>query len=177
MNFKLKSTWICAFIVEKQFNEVSLDGARNRCMSEFQSYLQTTIIWMKQWGDTCFSAQTKLPNHQLLQLLANLLRCATSIIVQLLMGHVALNTFLKKVHAADSALCPWCCAPETVSHFLLHCSKFTSQCRSLHAKVGIASTAAAKLLGDTKCLSQMLWYISDMKHFKDYKDIAVHPTE
>ena len=101
----------------------------------------------------------------------------TSIMTQLLTGHVALNTFLKKICATDSVLCPHCRLPETISHFLLYCSKFASHHRYLRAKIGITSTSVSRMLSDTKCLSHMLCYIANTKQLKDYIDVAPRPTQ
>ncbi len=116
----------------------------------------------------------KLPNRKLSHLLTSLPRRATSILSQLITGHVALHTFLKKIHISESALCPRCHSPETVSHFLFYCTKFTIQCRALRAKVSIASMSMRRLLNDAKCTTHMLRYIANMKQFKDYLDVAPH---
>src|SRR6266481_10122663 len=116
----------------------------------------------------------KLPNHKFSHLLTSLPHRATSILSQLITSHVALHTFLKKIHISESALCPQCHSPETVSHFLFYYTKFTIQRRALRAKVGITSTSMCRLLNDTKCIAHTLRYIANTKWFKDYQDVAPH---
>src|SRR5258707_635791 len=51
---------------------------------------------------------------------SDLSRKAASLITQLLMTHIPLNSFLKRIKKVDSARCPACGTnPETVRHFHL----------------------------------------------------------
>ena len=122
------------------------------------------------------SHQPQPPKLPFTKLLANLPRCAISIVTQLVTGHIALNIFLKKIQAMESVLCPRCHMPETVSHFLLYCSRYTVQCRVLRYEIGIASASIPRMLSDAKCLPHTLHYIADMKQLKDYMDVATCPA-
>ena len=138
--------------------------------------------WAKLWqlsprAQKLSHISPQLPNCGFLYLLASLPHRATSILTHLITSHVALHTFLHKIHTSDSALCPCCGALETVSHFLFYCKKFTTQHRALRAKISVASTLITKLLNDTKCIPHTLHYIADTKHFQNYLDVAPHPGE
>jgi len=97
---------------------------------------------------------------------------ATSILTQLRSGHIALQLFLKKIKAMESVLCPHCAAPELVAHFLLHCHRYTSQCRKLRCKVGIAASSIPRLLSDKKVVSHTLNYVADTRWFGNYLDVG-----
>jgi hypothetical protein len=113
-----------------------------------------------------------LPNRKTYRLLSSLPRRATSIIVQLQTGHVSLNLFLKKIKVVDSALCKRCCEPETVTHYLKHCKRFTAQRARLRDKVGKASHSTPHLLGNPKTIPATLRYIQDTGRFDKYDDIV-----
>ena len=136
--------------------------------------------WAKLWqhsprAQKISHISPQLPDHGFLYLLTSFPHHTTSILTQLITSHVALHTFLNKIHASDSALCPCCSAPETVSHFLFYCKMFSVQHRALRAKIGVASTLITKLLNDAKCIPHTLCYVADTKHFQSYLDVAPHP--
>jgi len=106
------------------------------------------------------------------QRLTNLPHCATSILTQLQTGHISLCTFLKKIKAVDSALCLHCQKPETVSHYLLFCNKFTDAHCQLRFKVSNAATSLSKLLSCEKVIPHMLHYIMNSKRFENYTNIS-----
>ena len=106
------------------------------------------------------------------RLLTDRPRCDTSILTQLRSGHVTLQLLLRKIKAEESALCPHCSAPESVSHFLLYCSKYTDQRQSLHFKTGIAASSMPWLLNDAKVVPHTLRYIADTKRFSSYLDVG-----
>ena len=58
-----------------------------------------------------------------------------------------LNSYLCKIGIKDSALCDTCNVPETVEHFVLHCSKH----QDLHAKLKNL-TNGLKISLDVGCL-------------------------
>ena len=65
--------------------------------------------------------------HKTYQMIFNQPQRDAGMLMQLQCGHVVLNLFLQKIRAVDSALCPHCVSPESVSHFLLHCHRYTGQ--------------------------------------------------
>ena len=117
-----------------------------------------------------------MPSRKIATMLACLLHRGTSIISQVYTGHIALYAFLRKIKAAESALCLRCETPETISHFFFYCAKYRAQRRLLRVKVGIASTSLARLITNAKCLPHTLKFVADTKQFKHYADVAPRPA-
>ena len=118
-----------------------------------------------------------MPSHKAIHVITNRLHWATSILTQLRTGNIALQLFLKKIKAMESALCPCCITPELVAHFLLHCHRYTSQRRKLRYKVGIATTSIPRLLSNEKVVPHMLNYIADTRQFGHYLDVGSQGQE
>jgi hypothetical protein len=138
-----------------------------------------TVIqrWRKDWAQSprfekMSRIDSSLPNRKIYRLLSSLPQHATSIIIQLRTGHVSLNLFLKKIKAVDSALCKRCREPETVTHYLKHCKRFTAQRTRLRDEVGKAAHSTPHLVGDPKTIPATLRYIQDTRRFEKYDDIA-----
>jgi hypothetical protein len=134
------------------------------------------IRWGTQWQQSpryrrITKIDSSLPSTRPLKLFNSLPRCASSILVQLCTGHVALNTFLKKIKAVQTALCLTCQQPETVTHFLIHCKRYHTQRKSLKREVGKAANSVAQLLGHPKVIRSTLKFIAATRRFKDYIDI------
>src|SRR5882724_2420824 len=91
--------------------------------------------------------------------ITNLLCHTTSILTQLCTRHVVIHIFLKKIKAAESALCPHCQKPESVSQYLLYFKNFTDAHCQLRFKVGKAATSLSKLLSSEKVIPHTLLYI------------------
>ncbi|MPC79867.1 hypothetical protein E2C01_074420 [Portunus trituberculatus] len=52
---------------------------------------------------------------------------ATAAIACLYRGHTTFSAHLHHLHLSPDPFCPWCrTIPETIEHFLLHCSHFHS---------------------------------------------------
>jgi len=113
-----------------------------------------------------------LPSHKAYRTLTDQPRRDTSILMQLWSGHISLNMFLNKIRAFNSALCPHCASPESVSHFLLHCHRYTSQRRRLRYKVGAAATYVLWLLSEAEVIPHMLHYIADTRRFDKYLHVG-----
>jgi len=56
----------------------------------------------------------------------------------------SLNAFLKKINAADSALCRHCREPEAVTHFLKRCKRYTEQRNALRCKTRSHACSATR---------------------------------
>ena len=63
------------------------------------------------------------------------IRNQETIITRLRIGHVELNEYLHRFNQHDSPNCPHCNTPETTSHFLLDCTKYTTQRTRLKLKL------------------------------------------
>lgn len=100
------------------------------------------------------SAILDLPCHQ------------ASILTQLRTGHVALNKYLHRIGAVNSALCTRCHIPETPRHFLLECHRYEHERHKLRLRVGRLSVP--KLLGSKKHRKAVLHYILSTERFPPY---------
>jgi len=83
-----------------------------------------------------------------------------------------LNMFLQKIKAADSALCLHCASPESVSHYLFHCHRYTSQQRKMWYKVGVATTSVPWVLSEAEAIPHTLHYIANTGRFEKYDDVG-----
>jgi len=135
--------------------------------------------WVKKWKASprhvkMSHINPSMPSSKTSHTLTNLPWHATSILTQLRTGHVALHLFLKKIKAADSALCPHCLKPESVPHYLLYCKRFPDAHCQLRFRVSKAATLLSKLLSSKKVILHTLFYIACSKRFKNYVDFADH---
>ena len=135
--------------------------------------------WVEKWKASprhvkMSHIDPSMPSSKTSRTLTNLPQHTTSILTQLRTGHVALCLFLKKIKAANLALCPHCLKPESVPHYLLYCKKFTGACCQLRFRVGKAATSLSKLLSSEKVIPHTLRYIARSKRFENYVDFADH---
>jgi hypothetical protein len=113
-------------------------------------------------------------------MLAALPQWATSILIQLCTGHVRLNIFLKKIGAAELALCPTCCSPETVTHFLLHCKQYNKGRCELRQAIGKAACSLPYLLNVPKNIihtyTQIYWANQLLQRLQQHRTAMLsHP--
>jgi len=109
-----------------------------------------------------------LPNLELHRTYASLPRRAASIITQLRTRHIALNSFLHRIGAADSPLCSHCRAPETVEHYLLHCSRFSTQRSALRARLKRPLNSIHALLANKRGILATVKYVQETNRLKHY---------
>jgi hypothetical protein len=77
-----------------------------------------------------------MPSATFLKITKNMPRRHTSLLIQLRMGHVALNKHLHKIGKADSPLCPACqSTQETMHHNLFRCPAFSEQRKTLGGRL------------------------------------------
>ncbi|OSC98383.1 hypothetical protein PYCCODRAFT_1335524, partial [Trametes coccinea BRFM310] len=67
------------------------------------------------------------PSLDVHKLYRGLNRQQCSVLTQLRSGHVGLNAYLARIRAIDSPLCLTCNTPETVSHYLFTCKRYSEQ--------------------------------------------------
>lgn len=75
------------------------------------------------------------PDAHVRHLYKELPRRATSILTQLRTGHIGLRGFLSRIKVGPSARCKSCGVPETVTHYLLHCTRFTTRRHTLRSRL------------------------------------------
>jgi ribonuclease HI len=132
----------------------------------------TATKWEELWNDSkraqCLAKFDRSPARvQILKFYLDLPRRSGSLITQLRMGHIGLNDFLYKIKAIASPLCPQCCTPETVDHFLLQCKRYieeqhqlrTSLCKELNLQF---------LLSDPNHVRPLLAYVHATGRFPTY---------
>ncbi|KDQ07104.1 hypothetical protein BOTBODRAFT_79860, partial [Botryobasidium botryosum FD-172 SS1] len=84
-------------------------------------------------------------------------------ITQLRTGRIALNSFLHRIGAADSPLCSRCRAPETVDHYLLHCTRYNAQRATLRARLKRPLNSLHALLSRKQGILATVQYVRDTK--------------
>ncbi len=76
----------------------------------------------------------------------NMSRAEASMFTQLRTGHVPLNAYLFRSRAALSPNCPHCNVPETVTHFLLVCRRYSEERQALHRRTRLGNLQLRHLL-------------------------------
>ncbi|PBK71326.1 hypothetical protein ARMSODRAFT_853575, partial [Armillaria solidipes] len=69
-----------------------------------------------------------------------------SLLTQLRTGHIPLNSYLHRIKKTTSRNCDYCSVPETVSHFLLSCRRYTDERQSLRRRTKIANLQLRHLI-------------------------------
>jgi ribonuclease HI len=110
----------------------------------------------------------KLPSRSYLELVTDLTRRQSSIIMQLRAGHLPLNSYLHWITKRDSPDCshPRCAGRhETVFHYLLECPAYDKERREILGKHGRKAGKISYLLGDPKCIKDTVKFIAATKRF------------
>ena len=81
------------------------------------------------------------------------------------MEHSGLNKYLHRFGHAETATCECSDSDETVTHYLLWCTRFEKERERLRKEVGIGGMKVEMLLGCPKLVKLMLNYISATKRF------------
>jgi len=106
----------------------------------------------------------------------NLSRRSASLISQLRLTHIPLNSYLKQFKRADSARCPACGADdESIGHFLLTCPGYAHERWALARQVKkIGKPLSVKsLLGEPSLVTLLANYINATHRFTEHGE---HPT-
>ena len=108
-----------------------------------------------------------LPRQNYFMAIAKLSRKHTSIITQLVTGHIPLAKHLHRINKADSPICP-CCHEheETVSHFILHCPTHRTARATLFEGTSHAERNLPQLLSTDKARSRLLNFIAHTTHLR-----------
>ena len=83
-------------------------------------------IWQSQWdssskGRILYHELPKVQTKELWNLLSSENKRDSSLIAQLLTGHIPLNAHLHRINRSTSPLCPHCNTTETTQHFIYNC--------------------------------------------------------
>jgi hypothetical protein len=108
-----------------------------------------------------------LPRQNYFTAIAKLSRKHTSIITQLVTGHIPLAKHLHRINKADSPICP-CCHEheETVSHFILHCPSHRTARATLFEGTPHAERNLPQLLSTNEARSRLLNFIAHTTHLR-----------
>jgi ribonuclease HI len=131
--------------------------------------------WKRVWRDSKRGkAVTKIdkntPSAHFLRSIskADIPRRSASLVTQLLIGHIPLNEYLKRINKTDSANCPACGAGhETVRHFLLECPGYAHERWALEKslKKRHKDLTLDNLLGDAEATIPLTNFISASLRF------------
>jgi ribonuclease HI len=128
--------------------------------------------WRKDWSSSPRYAKMSridpsLPSNKYKQIIAELSRAQSSLIIQLRSGHIPLNAYLHRISKRDSPICTHCKdGDETVHHFLFDCTTWSYERWPLSRRLGRASRSLATLLGTKKGVDEVLKYIGRTGRFK-----------
>jgi len=90
-------------------------------------------LWREQWAllpwhPKLTKIDPTMPSNKYQGLIAQLNQSQASLVIQLRIGHVALNTYLYRIKKANSPQCQACWAGcESVHHFLFECQVWKSE--------------------------------------------------
>ena len=107
------------------------------------------------------------PGRDAAKVFRSLSRRQCSILTQLRSGHAGLNRFLARIGAVDSPLCAVCRVPESVSHYLLTCRRFTAARHALRQAVS-GPLSLRSTLGDYKARTAVLKFVEATGRFPPY---------
>jgi ribonuclease HI/exonuclease III len=100
----------------------------------------------KPYGKWIKTLDRALPGRHTRKLYDSLTSTQAAVLAQMRSGYCRLNGYLHKIQAVDSGLCQ-CGAPETVSHFLLECSRWEGAREKLKEDIGPRAGEVSYLLG------------------------------
>jgi hypothetical protein len=129
--------------------------------------------WKRTWTNSTRGKRDHLidsssPSKQFIELISNpkLPRQTTSLVMQLRIAHIPLNSYLHKFKRVDSPRCPACGqGKETVEHFLLHCPAYAHERWALEKAIKTKPNLKT-LLGDHKATHALKNYIKATHRFE-----------
>ena len=108
-----------------------------------------------------------MPSPAFMKLISQLPQRHTSLLIQLITGHIALNRHLARMGKAESPACPACGRySEMVHHFLFRGRAHDEHRKILDHSLKRHGKSSKTLLACLKALSVLFKYISATKHFK-----------
>ena len=136
----------------------------------------TKAKWTKTWrksprGRNLAKIDKSTPSAKFLGAIssAEISRRSASLITQLLIEHIPLNSYLEKFKKVDNARCPACGETrESVSHFLLHCPGYAHERWILDQRVRKKNKSLSKesLLGTPELIKPLANFIKASHRFK-----------
>jgi len=119
---------------------------------------------------------SSVPSPKFQKIVSFLPRRHASLLIQLRTGHIPLSRHLFTIGKADSPTCTACRArDETVHHFLLTCTAFARQRRTLDRQLGLGARSLKCLLSSPKALPHLFNFINSTRRLRDsFGDVATH---
>ena len=110
----------------------------------------------------------RLPSDDFLDIISQLSRNQSSLLIQLRTGHIPLNQTLHRIKRSPTPFCPHCHPDviETVHHLLLYCPHYARARRLLQAHLGSQSSSLSFLLGSRHGIPDLLRYIHNTNRLR-----------
>ena len=109
-----------------------------------------------------------MPSSRFRKDTATLPKRFTSILTQLRTNHAPLQAYLHRFKIVNSPTCPQCNVhPETVTHYLMHCDKYTAQRNQLKKDLKSGRHLDLSVLGDKKNFPVLFKFINATNRFAD----------
>ena len=138
-----------------------------------------TTIWRQSArGRKMHQIDSTTPSNKFLKAISstNITRSTASLISQLRLTHIPLNSYLKRFKRADNARCPACGADkETIVHFLLLCPVYAHERWALacQAKKQRKPMTIESLLGDPNLVKLLGNYINATQRFTSHGEQTI----
>jgi hypothetical protein len=135
--------------------------------------------WAEKWSTSPRKARIEqleddFPFNGFRKRLFQLKRKHASLAVQLRIGHIPLNGYLKRIGKVNTDNCTECNKeheddpiPETVKHFLFECPAHTRHRRKLRTKIGRSRFNLSKIMSDTDHLKALADYVQETGRFNN----------
>ena len=144
---------------------------------DFQAQLNRR--WMKIWEesprkDRFSTIDPNFPFNKFRKRLFKLSRQQSSLIMQLRVGHIPLNYYLKRIGKVDSDKCTKCAEnpdnvqiTETINHFLFECQSYNVARNTLINKIGRGQLSIPKIMKNVDSMKSLVTFINRTGRFKD----------
>ncbi|SJL09301.1 uncharacterized protein ARMOST_12678 [Armillaria ostoyae] len=143
---------------------------------------QTKCDWADYWNASPKGKFTKCidsapPSAKVQRLYSSLGRTEASLLTQLRTAHIPLNNYLHKSKATRSRMCEYCNVPETVSHFLLTCRRYSNERQALRRRTKITNLQLCHLISaNSKHIHATISFINKTGRLPNYfKSNEDHP--
>ena len=143
--------------------------------------------WTSTWrnsnkGRKMHQIDNTTPSNKFLKAISttNITRSTASLISQLRLTHVPLNSYLKRFKRADSARCPACGADEeTIEHYLLFCPAYAHERWALvrQVKKQRKTISIESLLGDPNLANPLGNFINASQRFTPRGEQTISLTQ
>jgi hypothetical protein len=137
--------------------------------------------WSERWKKSprykkASKVDSSFPFQKFRKAADGLSRAQTSILTQLRTGHIALNSYLARIHKVDSPLCSACKRSiESVHHYLFECPAYRNERHVLSQALGRKARSLRYLLGNEKGMKELLRYVGRTKRFtQGFGEVSPH---